>query len=66
MAAIKAGVRLQGFKAGPVRSPLTDLTDAEIETFTQALQPYVDSARTASKAKAKPRAKVKPKAKKSR
>jgi 5-dehydro-4-deoxyglucarate dehydratase len=30
VAAIKAGVRLKGFDAGPVRPPLTDLTDAEI------------------------------------
>jgi 5-dehydro-4-deoxyglucarate dehydratase len=29
VSAIKAGVRLRGFDAGPVRSPLTDLTDAE-------------------------------------
>lgn len=31
VSAIKAGVRLRGFKAGPVRSPLTDLTGEEIE-----------------------------------
>ena len=30
VAAIKAGVRLQGFDAGPVRSPLTDLTSEEV------------------------------------
>lgn len=29
VSAIKAGVRLKGFDAGPVRSPLTDLTAAE-------------------------------------
>ena len=29
VAAIKAGVRLQGYDAGPVRSPLCDLTDEE-------------------------------------
>ncbi len=31
VSAIKAGVRLRGFEAGPVRSPLTDLTSAETE-----------------------------------
>jgi len=31
VAAIKAGVRLQGFDAGPVRAPLADLTGAEEE-----------------------------------
>ncbi|KSV89226.1 hypothetical protein N184_38225, partial [Sinorhizobium sp. GL28] len=31
VSAIKAGVRLQGFDAGPVRSPLKDLTGAEVE-----------------------------------
>ena len=30
VSAIKAGVRLQGFNAGPVRAPLTDLTDDEV------------------------------------
>ena len=30
VSAIKAGVRLQGFDAGPVRSPLKDLTNEEI------------------------------------
>ena len=30
VSAVKAGVRLQGFAAGPVRSPLTDLTDEEL------------------------------------
>ena len=29
VSAIKAGVRLQGFDAGPVRAPLTDLTEEE-------------------------------------
>ena len=29
VSAIKAGVRLKGFAAGPVRSPLTDLTPEE-------------------------------------
>lgn len=31
VSAIKAGVRLRGFDAGPVRSPLTDLTQEELE-----------------------------------
>lgn len=30
VSAVKAGVRLQGFTAGPVRSPLTDLSDEEM------------------------------------
>ena len=29
VSAVKAGVRLRGFDAGPVRAPLTDLTDEE-------------------------------------
>jgi len=36
VAAVKAGVRLRGFDAGPVRSPLTDLT-AEEEAMLAAL-----------------------------
>lgn len=36
VAAIKAGVRLQGFAAGPVRSPLSDLT-AEEEAILERL-----------------------------
>ncbi|MGG7564876.1 5-dehydro-4-deoxyglucarate dehydratase [Rhodovulum sp. DZ06] len=36
VSAIKAGVRLQGFDAGPVRAPLTDLTEAE-EAMLSAL-----------------------------
>ena len=31
VSAIKAGVRLKGFEAGPVRAPLTDLTSAEMD-----------------------------------
>lgn len=31
VSAIKAGVRLRGFEAGPVRAPLTDLDDEEME-----------------------------------
>ncbi|MBW0371240.1 dihydrodipicolinate synthase family protein, partial [Ensifer adhaerens] len=30
VSAIKAGVRLQGFDAGPVRAPLKDLTEEEV------------------------------------
>ncbi len=30
VSAVKAGVRLQGFDAGPVRAPLVDLTDGEL------------------------------------
>ncbi len=36
VAAVKAGVRLQGFNAGPVRSPLSDLTKEE-EGMLEAL-----------------------------
>jgi 5-dehydro-4-deoxyglucarate dehydratase len=36
VSAIKAGVRLRGFAAGPVRSPLTDLTEEEM-AMMQAL-----------------------------
>ncbi|TMV54141.1 5-dehydro-4-deoxyglucarate dehydratase, partial [Thioclava sp. BHET1] len=31
VSAIKAGVRLAGFDAGPVRAPLTDLTPEEMD-----------------------------------
>jgi 5-dehydro-4-deoxyglucarate dehydratase len=31
VSAIKAGVRLRGFDAGPVRAPLTDLTEEEVD-----------------------------------
>ncbi|MFH5775999.1 5-dehydro-4-deoxyglucarate dehydratase [Paracoccus sp. NGMCC 1.201697] len=40
VSAIKAGVRLQGFDAGPVRSPLTDLTPAEIDMMAALIAPY--------------------------
>ncbi|MNU00113.1 putative 5-dehydro-4-deoxyglucarate dehydratase [compost metagenome] len=36
VSAVKAGVRLQGFHAGPVRAPLVDLTDDEL-TMLDAL-----------------------------
>lgn len=37
VAAVKAGVRLQGFDAGPVRSPLSDLTPAEEEILAKLI-----------------------------
>lgn len=40
VSAIKAGVRLQGFAAGPVRSPLKDLTGAEEEMLAALIAPY--------------------------
>jgi len=40
VSAIKAGVRLQGFDAGPVRSPLSDLTDEEMAMMEALVAPY--------------------------
>lgn len=40
VSAIKAGVRLQGFAAGSVRSPLTDLTGEEEELLAALIAPY--------------------------
>jgi 5-dehydro-4-deoxyglucarate dehydratase len=40
VSAIKAGVRLVGFDAGPVRAPLTDLTNDEIEMLADLIRPY--------------------------
>ena len=40
VSAIKAGVRLQGFDAGPVRSPLSDLTDEEMGLMQDLIAPY--------------------------
>lgn len=40
VAAIKAGVRLQGFDAGPVRSPLSDLTHEEMGMMEDLIAPY--------------------------
>lgn len=40
VAAVKAGVRLRGFDAGPVRAPLTDLTEDEMGM----MQALIDSA----------------------
>ncbi|MGB0659041.1 MAG: 5-dehydro-4-deoxyglucarate dehydratase [Mangrovicoccus sp.] len=38
VSAIKAGVRLRGFEAGPVRAPLTDLTGEEMEMMQDLIQ----------------------------
>ncbi|MDH2327792.1 5-dehydro-4-deoxyglucarate dehydratase [Cereibacter sp. SYSU M97828] len=40
VSAVKAGVRLQGFNAGPVRSPLSDLTREEEEMMDKLIAPY--------------------------
>lgn len=40
VAAIKAGVRLQGFDAGPVRPPLCDLTDEEVAMLDALVAPH--------------------------
>ena len=40
VSAIKAGVRLQGFDAGPVRSPLTDLNEEEMGMMADLIAPY--------------------------
>ncbi|KAA2314317.1 5-dehydro-4-deoxyglucarate dehydratase [Pseudooceanicola sediminis] len=40
VAAIKAGVRLQGFATGPVRAPLSDLTSEEDEMMAALIAPY--------------------------
>lgn len=40
VSAIKAGVRLQGFEVGPVRSPLTDLTEEETGMMAKLIAPY--------------------------
>ena len=40
VSAVKAGVRIQGFDAGPVRSPLTDLTSDEISMMEALIAPY--------------------------
>ena len=40
VAAVKAGVRLQGFNAGPVRPPLTDLAPEEIDMLAELIAPY--------------------------
>ena len=40
VAAVKAGVRLQGFDAGRVRAPLVDLTADEEQMLAALIQPY--------------------------
>lgn len=40
VSAIKAGVGLRGFETGPVRAPLTDLTEAEREMMQDLMQGY--------------------------
>jgi 5-dehydro-4-deoxyglucarate dehydratase len=40
VSAIKAGVRLQGFKPGPVRTPLTDLTHEEVGMLEALIAPW--------------------------
>ncbi|MES5045473.1 5-dehydro-4-deoxyglucarate dehydratase [Rhizobium nepotum] len=40
VAAIKAGVRLQGFDAGPVRAPLKDLTNEEVGMLDALIGTY--------------------------
>ncbi len=40
VSAIKAGVRLQGFEAGPVRAPLCDLTAEEEGMLADLVAPY--------------------------
>lgn len=40
VAAVKAGVRLQGFAAGRVRAPLDDLTPAEEESLARLIEPW--------------------------
>ena len=38
VSAIKAGVRLVGYDAGPVRPPLTDLTGEETEMLSELIE----------------------------
>lgn len=40
VSAIKAGVRLIGFDAGPVRTPLTDLSEEETQLLSELIEPY--------------------------
>lgn len=46
VSAIKAGVRLMGFDAGPVRAPLTDLTAEEVKMLEALCEPYRNAAPT--------------------
>ncbi|MBA5779426.1 5-dehydro-4-deoxyglucarate dehydratase [Stappia sp. F7233] len=41
VSAIKAGVRLIGFDAGPVRAPLVDLTAEETAMLARLIEPYL-------------------------
>lgn len=43
VAAIKAGVRLMGFDAGPCRAPLSDLTPLEEQTLAALIEPHRDA-----------------------
>jgi 5-dehydro-4-deoxyglucarate dehydratase len=40
VAAIKAGVRLLGYDVGPVRAPLTDLSEQEVGLLEDLMRPY--------------------------
>ncbi|MEQ1407052.1 5-dehydro-4-deoxyglucarate dehydratase [Neorhizobium sp. Rsf11] len=40
VSAVKAGVRLMGFDAGPVRAPLTDLTAEEVKVLELLCEPH--------------------------
>lgn len=40
VSAIKAGVRLMGYEAGPVRAPLVDLTAEEMDMMAALMEPY--------------------------
>jgi 5-dehydro-4-deoxyglucarate dehydratase len=40
VAAIKAGVRLLGYDVGPVRAPLTDLSEQEVGMLEDLMRPY--------------------------
>jgi len=40
VSAIKAGVRLIGYDAGPVRAPLTDLSEDEVAMLAKLIAPY--------------------------
>ncbi|MFC6489457.1 5-dehydro-4-deoxyglucarate dehydratase [Nitratireductor sp. GCM10026969] len=40
VSAIKAGVRVLGFDAGPVRAPLTDLTEEEVAMLEKLIAPH--------------------------
>ena len=48
VSAIKAGVRLRGFDAGPVRAPLTDLTPEEEGMLAALIERHSDGLRVAA------------------